>query len=101
MLVPVLALSNPSTWSFSLCGGLVVIWDIGGGWNAKHLHRIGFVDGADKAAFGFLDPKEVIRGIHLVPAFHYGWTRDLLPPSCIARPGRDNDEDWQFFYVNQ
>ena len=85
---------------------LFVWWfgrDLGhrGGWNAKHLHRIGFVDGADKAAFGFLDPKEVIRGIHLIPAFHYGRTRDLLPPSRIARPGRDNDEDWQFFYVNQ
>jgi hypothetical protein len=72
-----------------------------GGWNAKRLHRIGFVDGHDEAAFGFLDPKEVIRGVHLIPAFHYGRTRDLLPPSRFARPARDNDEDWQLFYVNQ
>jgi hypothetical protein len=28
ILVLVLALSNHSMWSFSLCGGLVIIWDI-------------------------------------------------------------------------
>jgi len=31
-----------------------------GGWKAKQLHRIGFVDGKDNAVFGFLDPQEVI-----------------------------------------
>ena len=72
-----------------------------GGWKAKRPHRIGFVDGDDIAAFGFLDPQEVIRAVHLIPAFHYGRTRDLLPPSHLAHPGRDNDEDWRFFYVNQ
>ena len=86
---------------------LFVRWfgrDLGhqGGWNTKQLHRIGFVDGKDDAAFGFLDPQEVIRGVHLIPAFHYGRMRDLLPPSRLARPGRlDNDEDWVVFYVNQ
>jgi len=73
-----------------------------GGWRAKRPHRIGFVDGKDDAPFGFLDPQEVIRGIHLIPAFHYGRTHDLLPPSHLARPGRlNNDEDWVVFYVNQ
>ena len=43
-----------------------------GSWKARRLHRIGFVDGDDDAAFGFLDPQEVIRGVHLIPAFHYG-----------------------------
>jgi hypothetical protein len=73
-----------------------------GGWRAKQPHQIGFVDGKDDAPFGFLDPQEVIRGIHLIPAFHYGRTHDILPPSHLACPGRlDNDEDWVFFYVNQ
>lgn len=85
---------------------LFVRWfgrDLGhqGGWKAKRPHRIGFVDGKDDAAFGFLDPQEVIRGIHLIPAFHYGQTHDLLPPSRLARPGQDNDKDWVLFYVNQ
>ena len=72
-----------------------------GGWRNKRLHRIGFVDGDDDAAFGFLDPQEVIQGVHLIPVFYYGRTRELFPPSRIARPDRDKDEDWQYFYVNQ
>jgi hypothetical protein len=24
-----------------------------------------------------------------------------LPPSCIAHPDSDQNEDWQLFYVNQ
>jgi hypothetical protein len=72
-----------------------------GGWKSKRLHRIRFVDGADDAPFGFLDPGEVIRGVHLIPAFHHGRTSGLLSPSKFARHVRDKDEDWQYFYVNQ
>jgi hypothetical protein len=42
------------------------------GWRAKRLHRVGFVDGENEAAFGFLDPEQVIRAVHLMPAFHHG-----------------------------
>jgi len=67
-----------------------------GGWKTKRLHRVGFVDGNDSAAFGFLDPQEVIRGIHLIPAFAHGRTSELLPPSSTVRT---QSEDWQHFYV--
>ena len=43
-----------------------------GGWKEKHPHHVGFVDGEDLATFGFLDPQEVIHGIHLIPAFAHG-----------------------------
>ncbi len=72
-----------------------------GGWNTKQPHQVGFIDRDDKAAFGFLDLQEVIQGVHLIPAFHYGRTHDLLPPSHFACPRQDNDKDWEFFYVNQ
>ena len=39
------------------------------GWNAKRLIRLGFVSGNDESAFGFLDPSQVIRAIHLIPAY--------------------------------
>ena len=70
-----------------------------GGWKSKQLHCIKFVDDDDDA-FGFVDPQDVIHGVHLIPAFHYGQTSDLLSPSVIARPKSDNDEDWSYFYVN-
>jgi hypothetical protein len=69
------------------------------GWNAKRLHRIGFVDGDDPFAFGFLDPQHVIRGVHLIPAFSHGRTGSLLQPKSIARSASEGDEDWQFYYV--
>jgi hypothetical protein len=69
------------------------------GFRAKRLHRIGFVDGSDPEAFGFLDPCQIIRAVHLIPAFAYGRTSELLGPSIIRQP-KDNGEDWRFFYVN-
>ena len=70
------------------------------GWAARRLHRVGFVElDEETPAFGFLHPSQVVRGAHLIPAFHHGRTADLLPPS-IARPESNNDEDWRFYYVN-
>lgn len=77
-------------------------WDLEhvGGWKAKHLHCVGFVYGEDPAVFGFLDPQEVICGIHLIPAFAHGRTADLLPSSSMACTQCENHEDWQHFYVS-
>lgn len=68
------------------------------GWKSKRLHRLGFVDSRDEAAFGFLDPAEIIRGVHLIPAFHHGQTRELLGPS-IARHPLEKNLDWVYYYV--
>ncbi|KAJ6582167.1 hypothetical protein B0H19DRAFT_927963 [Mycena capillaripes] len=69
------------------------------GWKAKRLHRLGFIDSTDDGAFGFLDPAEVLRGAHIIPAFHHGLTSDLLPKS-IARRAEENDEDYVYYYIN-
>lgn len=69
------------------------------GWTNRRLHRIGFVDGQDPDAFGFLDPELVIRGVHLIPAFADGRTKELLGRS-IARQPTEKHEDWRYFYVN-
>lgn len=70
-----------------------------GGWKARRLHQIGFVQQDDPLAFGFLDPSEIIRGVHLVPAFTEGRTDELLGPSRVGRPSSDNDSDWLRYYV--
>ena len=68
-----------------------------GGWKAKKLHQIGFVEG--NAVFGFVDPSDVIRAIHLIPRFSQGCTKDSLGHS-IARSILEKDEDWVRYYIN-
>lgn len=71
------------------------------GWKAKRLFRLGFVPGNDGAAFGFLDPNQVIRSVHLIPAFKWGRvTTKYLPRSPIARGMKDPDSDWQLYYIS-
>jgi hypothetical protein len=69
-----------------------------GGFKTRRLHRIGFLPSDDINAFGFLDPEEVLRGVHLIPGFAHGRTAHLLGPS-IARLQDENDEDWLYYYI--
>jgi hypothetical protein len=69
------------------------------GWKAKRLLRLGFVPGNNGMAFGFVDPSQVIRAVHLIPAFAWGLTTKYLPTSRIARPFSEPTEDWQLYYV--
>ncbi|KAJ7038616.1 hypothetical protein C8F04DRAFT_951015 [Mycena alexandri] len=70
-----------------------------GGWATKRLHRVGFVD-AEQGGFGFLDPAQVLRGSHIVPAFHHERTTELLGPSIARHFDGENDEDYRYYYVN-
>ncbi|KAG8937783.1 hypothetical protein FRC03_007857 [Tulasnella sp. 419] len=66
----------------------------------KHrLHRVGYVPSNGPGAFGFLDPSLVIRGAHLIPAFAFGYTTELLPKSNWW----DDEQhgDYTNYYVNQ
>lgn len=70
------------------------------GFKARRLHQIGFLDShEDKGAFGFIDPSDVIRAIHLIPAFKLGTSYEFLPPS-IARRENEGDEDYVRYYVS-
>jgi hypothetical protein len=68
------------------------------GFKARRLHQVGFLD--DSGAFGFIDPHDIIRAVHLIPAFHHGMTTHLLPPS-IARRKEEQDKDYERYYVGQ
>ncbi|KAJ7909336.1 hypothetical protein B0H13DRAFT_2330506 [Mycena leptocephala] len=71
------------------------------GFKAKRLYHLEFLPAEDPNAFSFLDPDEVIRGSHLIPAFHYGRTGMLLGPSlALDFEGYDDDEEWRYHYVN-
>ncbi|KAH7918173.1 hypothetical protein BV22DRAFT_1025018, partial [Leucogyrophana mollusca] len=69
------------------------------GFASKRLPRIGFLQGDTSEAFGFLDPDQVIRGAHVIPAFAYGQTDEVLSPS-LARQESEFDKDWWYYYVN-
>lgn len=70
------------------------------GFAARRLHRVAFVpDDSDTPAFGFVNPDEMIRAVHLIPAFALGRTNNLLGAS-IARHTSEKDEDWVAFDVN-
>lgn len=68
------------------------------GFKKKRLHRLEFLPEDDPHAFGFLNPDEVIRGSHLIPAFHHG--TELADPDAWARNAQRMDFDWKYHYVN-
>lgn len=73
------------------------------GFSAQRLPRIHFLDHSDSEAFGFLDPEQMIRGAHLIPAFSQGKTEDYLPPSLVRCPtdeSTDSNKDYRYYYVN-
>jgi hypothetical protein len=68
------------------------------GWTSKHLPMVGFSD-AESEPFGFINPRHVLRASHIIPAFSFGHTNNLLPKS-MARQSSENDEDYLCYYIN-
>lgn len=63
------------------------------------LPKVAFVEECDTDAFGFLDPGQVIRGVHLIPAFASGrGVSSLCHGKTLARPGEELD-DWEAYYI--
>ncbi|KAJ7226721.1 hypothetical protein GGX14DRAFT_626860, partial [Mycena pura] len=73
-----------------------------GGWKHKRLHRLKFKGSRDDPAsgFGFVNPRRVIRGAHLIPAFFYGKTDKYLGPSTFHQIQSDEETDYLYQYVN-
>jgi hypothetical protein len=64
----------------------------------QKLDRVRFLDAQDPNAFGFVDPRLVIRGCHVIPAFSRRRTTKYLTSTSVARP---EDSDWDSFYVSR
>ena len=70
------------------------------GWKAKRLYRIQFVPSHEEGAFGFLDPADVIPGVHLIPGFNNGYIVDSLE-DLISKWVYASPDNWKNYYVNQ
>ncbi|KAF5323658.1 hypothetical protein D9758_017135 [Tetrapyrgos nigripes] len=76
------------------------------GWKAKRLPRLQFLPSCNPDAFGFVDPKLVIRGCYLMPGFAHGQTTGYLEyPGSAGRVPRleqgqeiGDKEDWKYYY---
>ncbi|KAG6808398.1 hypothetical protein H0H92_004278 [Tricholoma furcatifolium] len=64
---------------------------------AKRQFQIKFCRGA--RAFGFIDPGNVIRAVHLIPNFSRGRTTEFLKHSMARHPDK-KDQDYKRYYVN-
>jgi hypothetical protein len=77
-------------------------WDFG--FRAKHLPRLSFVDEAadGTAAFGFVDPANVVREVHLIPDEDSGRNDRGLGPSLVRSDddGFNDNQDWDTFWLN-
>ncbi len=62
-----------------------------GGFTARRLHRLSFIPEEDPNAYGFLDPDDVIRAIHLIPAFAHGTIDETSDYTPIV---------WKYYYIN-
>lgn len=67
----------------------------------KRLHRISFPPVHDEGTFGFLDPADVLRSCHIIPAFAKGkkYADNLRHRGQSACAG--DSKDWNQYYVGQ
>jgi hypothetical protein len=67
-------------------------------WKDMRLDALHFPPVASEEAFGFVDPKDVLRGCHIIPAFVKGKRHsDGIGISRCARDG----QDWVRYHVNR
>jgi hypothetical protein len=69
-----------------------------GGWQGLQLDSVSFPPMATEGAFGFVDPRDVLRGCHINPAFAGGKAR--LDNINLSRCAGDA-EDWSRYHVNR
>ncbi|KAI0363267.1 hypothetical protein BV20DRAFT_1058175 [Pilatotrama ljubarskyi] len=74
------------------------------GFTAKQLPRIQFIPHVDiEHSFAFVNPSDVLCGVHLISAFAFGQINKLLGPSLVRvhdNCSEDSDTDFHYYYVN-
>jgi hypothetical protein len=71
---------------------------VAGSWAASTLDRLRFPPMADEDSFGFLDPADVIRCAHILPAFATG--KRYIDGKGLSSCAMDSG-DWRSYYVSR
>lgn len=66
---------------------------------AKRMYQVAFLDGDSDEAFGFIDPSDVLRAVHLIPSFVDGYISEIGISPLARRPEEDN-QDYVRYYVD-
>lgn len=67
-------------------------------WSLRKLDQIQFPSMTEEDAFGFIDPSDVVRSCHIIPAFAKGKLHaDGIGLSFCA----EDSSDWAAYYVNR
>lgn len=74
-----------------------------GGFKACRLHRLMWAD-EQHGAYGFVSPEDVLRGVHLIPAFAFGTTPSMAAGADDAQDdsldSEEMEQEWKLHYVN-
>jgi hypothetical protein len=67
--------------------------DYEGSFETCWLYRIGLTDSADPSSYKFLNPSDVLRAVHLIPAFSSNKTN-------LDRDNSDGAPIQEFYYIS-
>lgn len=67
-------------------------------WGARKLDRLRFPALANDSSFGFIDPHNILRGCHVIPAFSQG--RRHPEGKGVSLLAKDA-VDWKEYYLNR
>lgn len=66
---------------------------------AKRMYQVGFIDGDSDETFGFINPSDVLRAVHLIPSF-VSEKYSEIGISPMAHRSDEENQDYIRYYVN-
>ena len=69
------------------------------GFSSLRYPSVSFYECNEPDALGFIHPDEIVRAVHLIPAFKLGCTNKYLCTPSKGHPEAEED-DWVAFHVN-
>ena len=89
---------QPQRFDFLWVRWFSVVDPASSGWNSLTLDAVSFPPMNRDDSFGFVDPQDVLRGCHILPAFAKG--KQHADGVSISRSAKDG-RDYKLYYVGR